>query len=55
MLKRKDETHYYVKLVNDGARCPECGKFINKVKEYKLKIIIHDKDKKIHYSARRFT
>ena len=54
IVKKKDETHYYVKLVNNGGRCPSCGKFIKDVIEYKPKLIRHDTHKKIHYSARRY-
>lgn len=50
--------YYYIKLVNHGGRCPQCGTFTKKVKEYYKRHITHSiflsAPSTIIYSARRF-
>lgn len=47
-------TYYFIKLKNNGGRCPVCGEYTNKVFNYKKKSIPHSKDVIIKYKARRF-
>lgn len=53
-VKKGKITYYYVKLVNNGGRCSECGRYVTKVKEYFTKTIPHSKNVVIKYKARRF-
>lgn len=55
----KNNIQYYdVTLANHGGRCPQCGAFVKKVKEYRFKQIDHavliKKKGIILYHARRF-
>ena len=43
-----------VTLKNTGGHCPCCGSYVTKVKEYKRRKIILDKDRIIFYKARRY-
>lgn len=54
VIKKNNLTYYYVKMKNNGGRCKRCGKYIYKIKEYRLKNIPHSKDIIIKYKARRF-
>ncbi len=54
LVRKKDVSFYYVKLNNQGGHCPYCGNYVKKVKEYKKKKIILDRDRIIIYEARRF-
>ena len=44
VIKKNNLTYYYVKMKNNGGRCKRCGKYIYKIKEYRLKNIPHSKD-----------
>ena len=54
VIKKAGITYYYIKVKNNGGRCKRCGKFIKRIKEYRLKSIPHSKDVIIKYKARRF-
>jgi len=54
LVKVKDVSYYYVTLKNKGGRCPKCGKYTTKVKDYYRKKIGLDKDKIVYYRARRY-
>lgn len=53
-----DIHYFYVRLVNHGGRCPNCGTFTKQIKEYKERTIKHSifiQDRCIvKYSSRRF-
>ena len=57
--ENNSDIHYcYVRLKNHGGRCPSCGTFTKRVKEYKERTIKHSifiQDKcTVKYSSRRF-
>lgn len=54
LVKVNDVSNYYVTLKNNGGRCPGCGSYVTKVKDYRKKRIVHDKNQIIFYKARRF-
>ena len=54
LVKNGDVSNYYVTLKNSGGHCPCCGSYVTKVKEYKRRKIILDKDRIIFYKARRY-
>ena len=45
---------YHVTLKNNGGRCPCCGAYVTKVKEYRKKKIVLDRNRVVFYRARRF-
>lgn len=55
---KNNELFFYIRLVNRGGRCPQCGSFVTRVKEYKLhkidNAIYLNRKSYIMYSARRF-
>ena len=53
-IRKNKTTYYYVTLVNNGGWCGNCGKYVDKVKDYYTKTIPHGKDVIIKYKARRF-
>ncbi len=54
LVRDGDVSDYYVTMKNNGGHCPCCGAYVTKVKEYKRKKIVIDKDRIIFYKARRY-
>ena len=56
-VKNRKHT-FYIRLVNRGQRCPECGYYTREIKEYRNKHITHsvllNETSEILYNARRF-
>ena len=55
---KNNTTYFYVRLVNRGGRCKQCGTFTKDIKEYRNKKIVHsfllNEASSIIYNARRF-
>lgn len=55
---KNNTTYFYVRLVNRGGRCKQCGTFTKDIKEYRNKKIVHsfllNESSLIIYNARRF-
>lgn len=54
IIKKGGITYYSIKMKNNGGRCKSCGKYVTRIKEYRLKTIPHSKNIIIKYKARRF-